>query len=145
MGDARWHGRQAIGVLAAAASGADTQAPTLTLASGEAVLDFKAQQDQVDVQSRQALRAASAQASVEVAAGRTVQVATSGGASITISAGNIVVNAPGRIAVHAGRKSFLPGGSGRYPLPVFPQSVCKECLLLAAQRAAPLTPKGGPA
>ncbi len=145
MGDARWHGRQAIGVLAAAASGADTQAPTLTLTSGEAVLDFKAQQDQVDVQSRQALRAASAQASVEVAAGRTVQVATSGGASITISAGNIVVNAPGRIAVHAGRKSFLPGGSGRYPLPVFPQSVCKECLLLAAQRAAPLTPKGGPA
>jgi hypothetical protein len=44
--------------------------------------------------------------------------------------------------VHAARKSFQPGGSGNYPLPVFPQSVCKECLLLAAQRAAPLTPKG---
>nr|WP_174208957.1 type VI secretion system tip protein TssI/VgrG [Stenotrophomonas sp. ESTM1D_MKCIP4_1] len=142
MGDARWHGRQAIGVLSAAVTGIDGQSPTLTVASGSGLLDLKAQQDRVDLQSRQALRAASAQAPVEVAAGRTVQVATSGGASITLSAGNIVVNAPGRIAVQAGRKSFLPGGSGRYPLPVFPQSVCKECLLLAAQRAAPLTPKG---
>ncbi|WP_251277177.1 DUF2345 domain-containing protein, partial [Enterobacter hormaechei] len=81
----------------------------------------------VRVQSRQSLRGTSAQGAVEVAAGRTVQVATAGGASITLSGGNIVFNAPGRIAVHAGRKSFLPGDRGRYPLPVFPQSVCKEC------------------
>lgn len=143
MGQARWHGRQAIGVLAAALEGADPGEPALTLASGEQVLDVKAQQDEVRVQSRQSLRGTSAQGAVEVAAGRTVQVATAGGASITLSGGNIVFNAPGRISVHAGRKSFLPGDRGRYPLPVFPQSVCKECLLLAAQRAAPLTPKGG--
>jgi len=79
---------------------------------------------------------------VELAAGRTVHVATAGGASVTIEGGNITFTAPGTITVHAAKKSFLPGGSGNYPLPVFPQSVCKECLLLAAQRAAPLTPKG---
>lgn len=143
MGQARWHGRQAIGVLAASMAGVDTQVPTLTLASATQVLDIKAQQDQVGVQARQSLQAASAQAAIEIGAGRAIQVATAAGASITISEGNIVFNAPGRITVHAGRKSFLPGGGGRYPLPMFPQSVCKECLLLAAQRAAPLTPKGG--
>ncbi|HEL2977778.1 TPA: type VI secretion system tip protein VgrG [Stenotrophomonas maltophilia] len=143
MGQARWHGRQAIGVLAASMAGADTTNATLTLASATQLLDIQAQQDRVGVQARQALRAASAQAAVELGAGRTIQVATASGASLTISDGNIVFNAPGRITVHAGRKSFLPGGGGRYPLPVFPQSVCKECLLLAAQRAAPLTPKGG--
>ncbi|MEX5404259.1 type VI secretion system Vgr family protein [Stenotrophomonas sp. WED208] len=143
MGQARWHGRQAIGVLAATLQGADATVPALTMASAEQVLDIKAQQDRVGMQSRQSLRAASAQGAVELGAGRTVHVATSAGASITISGSNIVFNAPGRITVHAGRKSFLPGGGSRYPLPVFPQSVCKECLLLAAQRAAPLTPKGG--
>ncbi len=143
MGQARWHGRQAIGVLAATLQGTDPGTAALTLASGEQALDIKAQQDRVGVQSRQSLRGASAQAALELGAGRTIQVATSGGASITISGGNIVFNAPGQIRVHAARKSFLPGGRGRYPLPVFPQSVCKECLLLAAQRAAPLTPKGG--
>ena len=61
---------------------------------------------------------------------------------LTIEQCNITFTAPGTITVHAARKSFQPGGSGNYPLPVFPQSVCKECLLLAAQRAAPLTPKG---
>jgi uncharacterized protein (DUF2345 family) len=142
MGQARWHGRQAIGVLAASMTGADIRAPTLTLASATQPLDIQAQQDRVAVQARQSLHAASAQAAVELGAGRTLQLSTAGGASITLSAGNIVLNAPGRITVHAGRKSFLPGGGGRFPLPVFPQSVCKECLLLAAQRAAPLTPKG---
>ncbi|MBO1748551.1 type VI secretion system tip protein VgrG [Stenotrophomonas sp. SI-NJAU-1] len=145
MGHARWHGRQAIGVLAASMTGTDTATATLTLASATQALDIQAQQDQASLQARQSLRAASAQAGVELGAGRTVHVATSEGSSVTISGGNIVFNAPGRITVHAGRKSFLPGGGSRYPLPVFPQSVCKECLLLAAQRAAPLTPKGGPA
>ncbi|HDS1101599.1 MULTISPECIES: type VI secretion system Vgr family protein [Stenotrophomonas] len=143
MGQARWHGRQAIGVLAAAKTGADTRTPTLTLASATQQLDILAQQDRVAVQARQSLHAASAQAAVELGAGRTLHISTAGGASVTLSAGNIVFNAPGRITVHAGRKSFLPGGGGRYPLPVFPQSVCKECLLLAAQRASALTPKGG--
>jgi type VI secretion system VgrG family protein len=142
LGQSRWHSRQAIGVLAAARTGQGAQTRTLSMVAGLGVLDVQAQNDSLRVQSKAGLRAASAQAAVELAAGRTVHVATAGGASVTIEGGNITFTAPGNITVHAAKKSFLPGGSGNYPLPVFPQSVCKECLLLAAQRAAPLTPKG---
>ena len=142
MGQARWHSRQALGVLAAARTGQGAQATTLSVVSGTGTLELLAQNDEIRVQSQAALHGASGQAAVELAAGRTLHVATAGGASLTIEQGNITFTAPGTITVHAARKSFQPGGSGNYPLPVFPQSVCKECLLLAAQRAAPLTPKG---
>ncbi len=145
MGSARWHGRQAIGVLATAREGGDGGAEALSLVSGMATLELTAQADQLHIKAQQALQVASASAAVEVAGGKAVHLAVSGGASITLSGGNMVFNAPGNITVHAGRKSFVPGGRGNYPLPTFPASVCKECLLLAAKRAAPLTPQVGAA
>lgn len=142
MGQARLHAGQAIGMLAAAAEGGAGNGSAMSVVAGTGELDVQAQADAVRVQSSKMLRIASAQDAVEVAAGKTVHIATAGGASLTIEGGNISFNCPGTITVHASKKSFLPGGRGRYPLPVFPQSVCKECLLLAAQRAAPLSPKG---
>ena len=141
MGQARLHAGRAIGVLANAAEGSG-DSTALSLVAGNGELDIQAQNDSSHLQSRQALRMTSAQGAVELAAGKTLHIATAAGASLTIEGGNITFNCPGTIKVEAGVKSFLPGGRGRYPLPVFPQSVCKECLLLAAQRAAPLSPKG---
>ncbi|WP_449466916.1 type VI secretion system Vgr family protein [Stenotrophomonas humi] len=142
MGKTRLHAGQAIGMLAAAAEGDAGNGNAMSMVAGTGELDVQAQADAVRVQASKALRIASAQGAVEVAAGKTVHIATAGGASLTIEGGNISFNCPGTITVHASKKSFVPGGRGRYPLPVFPQSVCKECLLLAAQRAAPLSPKG---
>lgn len=138
----RLHTGQAIGWLVEAVEGAPTEDVSLSLVTGEGELDVQAQNDQIKLQAKDQLRIISANAEAEFAAGKTVHLATSGGASMTIEGGNIVFACPGEIKVHAAKKSFVGPVQGRYPLPVFPQSVCKECLMLAAQRAAPFTPKG---
>src|SRR5690606_7144065 len=137
----RLHSGQAIGLLAAAVEG-QTEDVGLSLVSGEGELDLQSQNNQIRIRSRDQLKLVSANAEVDLAAGKAVHLATSGGASLTIEGGNIVIACPGEIKVHAGKHSFMGPAQRRYPLPVFPQSVCKECLLLAAQRAAPFTPRG---
>ncbi|OLH54476.1 type VI secretion system Vgr family protein, partial [Xanthomonas oryzae] len=59
-GDARLHSGQAIGVLAAAVDGRQTQANSLSLVSGEGALDVQAQSDDVRVQSKEGLKLISA-------------------------------------------------------------------------------------
>ena len=107
MGDARLHSGQAIGMLATAVEGGADAGNALSVVAGTDELNMQAQHDEVRLQSRQALRAASAQGVVELTAGKTVHIATTGGASVTIEGGNISFNCPGKITVHAGKKSFL--------------------------------------
>ncbi|KAB7772574.1 DUF2345 domain-containing protein, partial [Xanthomonas maliensis] len=78
-----------------------------------------------------------ADAQLELAAGKTVHLATAGGASLTIEGGNITIACPGNIAVHASKKSFVGPTQQSAPLPLFPQSVCVECMLKAAKAGAP--------
>ncbi|WP_434026937.1 type VI secretion system Vgr family protein [[Pseudomonas] boreopolis] len=106
-GDARLHAGQAIGVLAAAVEGGNTQGHTLSVVSGEGELELQAQNDEVRLQARQGLKVVSANAAVELAAGKRVRLATAGGASVTIEGGNISIACPGKITVHAAKKSFL--------------------------------------
>ena len=136
LGDARLHAKQAVGMLANALEG-NVDGNALSIVTGTGELNVLAQNDLVRIQSRQTLRAASAQAAVELAAGKTLHVATAGGASVTIEGGNIVFNCPGTITVHASRKSFVGPVQGDYPLPLFPKSVCVECMLKAAASGAP--------
>ncbi|MQS41442.1 DUF2345 domain-containing protein [Xanthomonas translucens pv. translucens] len=136
-GDARLHSGQAIGVLAAAVDGGQTQANTLSLVSGEGALDVQAQSDEVRVQSKEGLKLVSANAEVELAAGKTIHLAVAGGASVTIEGGNITVACPGTITVQASKKSFVGPVQRSAPLPLFPQSVCVECMLKAARAGAP--------
>ncbi|WP_326483202.1 type VI secretion system Vgr family protein [Xanthomonas translucens pv. translucens] len=136
-GDARLHSGQAIGVLAAAVDGGQTQAHSLSLVSGEGALDVQAQSDEVRVQSKEGLKLISANAEVELAAGKTIHLAVAGGASVTIEGGNITFACPGTITVHASKKSFVGPVQRSAPLPLFPQSVCVECMLKAARAGAP--------
>ncbi len=121
MEKARLHASQAVGMLAAASSGAAVNT-AMTIASGEGELDVQAQGDAVRVQARQALRGASAQGVVELEAGKVLHVATSGGASITVAGGNITFNCPGVITVHAATKSFLGPAQFKTELPNWSQS-----------------------
>ncbi|MHC1651904.1 type VI secretion system Vgr family protein [Stenotrophomonas maltophilia] len=122
MGQARLHASQALGMLAAASSGADAGGPTLVAVAGTGVVDVQAQADAIHVQARQPLRASSAQGVVEVEAGKVVHIATSGGASITVEGGNITFACPGVITVHAGTKSFLGPAQFKTELPNWSQS-----------------------
>lgn len=126
QGDARIHGSQAIGVLAASV-GAPAQT-SLSVVSGEGELVVQAQDDQVLLQSRDGLRAASSAAAVELAAPTTLHVATAGGASITLAGGNLTIACPGSITVHAGRKSFVGPANLTYPLPTMPRSESPDVL-----------------
>ncbi|AKO01418.1 type VI secretion system tip protein VgrG [Xanthomonas oryzae pv. oryzicola] len=136
-GDARLHSGQAIGVLAAAVDGGQTQANSLSLVSGEGALDVQAQSDDVRVQSKEGLKLISANADVALAAGKTLHLAVAGGASVTIEGGNITVACPGTITVHASKKSFVGPVNLGYGLPLFPESVCVECMLKAAANGSP--------
>ena len=135
-GDLRIHTGQAIGLLAAAVEG-QTEANTLSLVSGEGELDLQAQNDQIRIRSRDQLRIISANAEVDLAAGRTIHLATAGGASLTIDAGNITIACPGQITVHASKKSFVGPVQRNYPLPQFPRSSCKSCILDAMRHGSP--------
>ncbi|WP_262506850.1 type VI secretion system Vgr family protein [Xanthomonas translucens] len=142
-GDARLHSGQAIGVLAAAVDGGQTQANSLSLVSGEGELDVQAQSDEVRVQSKEGLKLISANAEVELAAGKTIHLAVAGGASVTIEGGNITVACPGTITVQASKKSFVGPVQLGYPLPAFATSVCIPCLLQAMGKGQALSPVNG--
>ncbi|SFR79137.1 Rhs element Vgr protein [Stenotrophomonas maltophilia] len=122
MGQARLHASQALGMLAAASSGAGAAGTTLVAVAGNGMVDVQAQADAIHVQARQPLRASSAQGVVEVEAGKVVHIATSGGASITLEGGNITFACPGVITVHAGTKSFLGPAQFKTELPNWSQS-----------------------
>jgi uncharacterized protein (DUF2345 family) len=142
-GDARLHSGQAIGVLAAAVDGGQTQANSLSLVSGEGELDVQAQSDEVRVQSKEGLKLISANAEVELAAGKTIHLAVAGGASVTIEGGNITVACPGTITVQASKKSFVGPVQQAYLLPAFAKSVCIPCLLQAMGKGQALSPVNG--
>ncbi|HDS1559658.1 TPA: type VI secretion system tip protein VgrG [Stenotrophomonas maltophilia] len=122
MGQARLHASQALGMLAAASSGAGAASTTLVAVAGNGMVDVQAQADAIHVQARQSLRASSAQGVVEVEAGKVVHIATSGGAIITLEGGNITFACPGVITVHAGTKSFLGPAQFKTELPNWSQS-----------------------
>lgn len=135
-GDLRIHSGQAIGWLAHAIEG-EADPVALALVTAEGKLEFEAQHDVLKFQSRDELKIVSANAEVELAAGKTVHLTTSGGASITIEGGNIVVACPGNITVHAAKKSFVGPAQLNLGLPLFPESICVECMLKAAASGAP--------
>ncbi|MGY0653072.1 DUF2345 domain-containing protein, partial [Luteimonas sp. A537] len=136
-GNLRLHTGQAIGWLVEAVDGAPSEDASLSLVTGEGELDIQAQNDQIKLQAKDQLKVVSANAEVEFAAGKTVHLATSGGASLTIESGNITVACPGEIKVHASKKSFVGPVQRNYPLPQFPRSSCKSCILDAMRHGSP--------
>lgn len=143
-GSARLHAMQAVGVLAASGRTFAGEA-ALSVVAGQAALDVRAQSAQINVQSRASLRAASAQAAVELAAPRTLHIATAGGASLTLEGGNLVVNCPGTITVHAGQKSFVGPAQLSYALPDMPTSTLSEQIPKLAFRLQDIPgPQGHP-
>ncbi len=98
---------------------------------------MQAQSDEVRVQSKEGLKLISANAEVELAAGKTIHLAVAGGASVTIEGGNLTFACPGTITVQASKKSFVGPVQQAYPLPQFPRSSCKSCILDAARQGTP--------
>jgi type VI secretion system secreted protein VgrG len=120
-GQLRVHAGQAIGMLGGATSAGEGGAGLQLIAAKDAV-DVQAQADVLKVQAQADVTIVSASAHVDWAAAKRITLSTAGGASITIDGGNITVKCPGKIAIHAGKKSFVAGGSSDYTMPVLPSS-----------------------
>jgi len=135
-GALRAHTGQAIGVLAGAVKAGEGGAGLQLIAARDAV-DVQAQSAMLDVQARDDVQIASANAHVDWAAAKRISLSTADGANITIEGGNIKVQCPGTITVHAGKKIFSGAESRSYPLPGLPTSICIDCLIKARRAGSP--------
>jgi len=134
-GATRIHTGQAIGLLAGAIRAGEANTG-ISLITAKGDIDLQAQSDELKLQSRKDLQLVSASAHIDFAAAKKIVLAVEGGASITID-GGITVECPGTITVHASKKSFSGPAREEYGLPLFPQSVCKDCLLAAMKAGSP--------
>ncbi|MNK83244.1 hypothetical protein D3C87_1030480 [compost metagenome] len=76
---------------------------------------------------------------MEFAAKKKIRIATAQGASITLQDGDITFECPGKITYHSVQRKLAGPTSSPYGLPLFPQSICIECMLKAAQSGAPFS------
>jgi len=127
---------QVIGVLAGA-SGVTEGKEGLQLITARDTVDIQAQAGELKVGACDEINVLSANSHIDWAAATRISLSTTGGANIVIENGNIEVRCPGKIMVHAGRKQLTAAERINYKIPVFPSSVCVECLQKrAAQRSA---------
>ncbi len=115
----------------------------LQLTAGQDNLDVQAQHDVLGLLSKDDLKLVSANLHVDFAAAKRIRLATAAGASITLEGGNIIVETPGRITYKAAQRSFAGPVTQSYPLPVFPQGVCVECVLRAMSKQHAFANKNG--
>ncbi|CAH0285147.1 Actin cross-linking toxin VgrG1 [Massilia sp. Bi118] len=140
-GAMRVHSGQAIGVLGGAVKAGESGVGLQMIAAREAI-DVQAQGDELTVQARDAVDVISANAHIDWAAARRISLSTAGGANITIEGGGITVQCPGKITINAGKKNFSASAQMNYKLPIFPQSVCVECLAKRALQRSAFINKG---
>ncbi|MFV8719156.1 DUF2345 domain-containing protein, partial [Ralstonia pseudosolanacearum] len=139
---ARIHAGQGIGVAAGLSKAGDGNIG-LQLTAGQDNLDVQAQHDVLGLLSKDDLKLVSANLHVDFAAAKRIRLATAAGASITLEGGNIIVETPGRITYKAAQRSFAGPVTQSYPLPVFPQGVCVECVLRAMSKQHAFANKNG--
>ncbi|MGK2832814.1 DUF2345 domain-containing protein, partial [Ralstonia pseudosolanacearum] len=139
---ARIHAGQGIGVAAGLSKAGDGNIG-LQLTAGQDNLDVQAQHDVLGLLSKDDLKLVSANLHVDFAAAKRIRLATAAGASITLEGGNIIVETPGRITYKAAQRSFAGPVTQSYPLPVFPQGVCVECVLRAMGKQHAFANKNG--
>jgi uncharacterized protein (DUF2345 family) len=132
----RMHTGQATGALGGAVK-AGENGLGLQLITAKDAIDIQAQADEAKVQTRDELNVVSANAHVDWAAKKSITVSTAGGATIKIDGGNITIQCPGKLSVNAGKKTFDQPEKISYALPVWPTSVCIECLMKARKAGAP--------
>ena len=136
-GRARVHAGQAIGIAAGLSTAGEGNVG-LQVTAGQDDIDLQAQHDLLKLAAREDLVVVSANMNVDFAAAKRIRLATAGGASITLEGGNITVECPGPITYKAAQRKFEGPVDTPYPLPVFPQKACLDCLLKAAAAGAPV-------
>jgi type VI secretion system secreted protein VgrG len=130
------HTGQALGLLAGAVSAGDGNSG-IKLYAGQGDIDMQAQSDTMTFAAKELVRLISANSHIDFAAAKSITLCTEAGASLTIEGRNITFACPGTISIKASSKSFTGPTNSAYPLPGFPRSICKECLMKAMRSGSP--------
>ncbi len=104
---------------------------------GEGPLEVQAQTDDITVRAQDEIKLMSLNGETELAAGKAIVLKVEGGASLTIKDGNITFSCPGTMTVHAAEHDFTGPEQTPRGMPIFPTSVCIECMLKAARGGMP--------
>jgi uncharacterized protein (DUF2345 family) len=136
------HTGQALGLLAGAVGAGDGDAG-IKLYAGQGDIDMQAQSDSMTFAAKELVRLISANSHIDFAAAKSITLCTEAGASVTIEGGNITFACPGTISIKASSKSFTGPERTGYALPMFPRSVCKECLMKALRAGSPFAIQNG--
>src|SRR5699024_10480873 len=78
---------------------------------------------------------------LNLAAADSIKLATAGGAYIEIKDGNITFGCPGQLTVEASAHQLGPAAGLSTKLPIFPDSICVECLMKRAANRGGLVSK----
>ncbi|MGQ5524606.1 type VI secretion system Vgr family protein [Chitinimonas sp. PSY-7] len=134
---------QGVSFIGGLAEGDKDEQQGLSAIVGEGDLLAQAHDGAIRLAAKGKLTLESASGDTTLAAGKKIVIRTAGGASLTIADGAITVACPGTIKVQASKKSFVTAARMEAPLPKFPQSVCKECLLAALASGSPFVAPNG--
>ena len=110
--------------------------------SGKGKIEIQAHDNNIEIIADKTLKVISANDRIEIAADKEILL-TSGGAYIRLKGGNIEIHAPGKVEHKAAAHPFLGPARMDYVMPDFPQGICIECMLKAAQSRSPLAAKNG--
>ncbi|WP_152223636.1 type VI secretion system Vgr family protein [Pseudomonas sp. SCB32] len=114
----------------------------MRLVSGNGPLEIESHGDILNVIAQQDITVQSVQGHLQLTAKNGITLACGGGYIRITPDGAIDVHSPGQLLLK-GRHVWEDPTSQDFPLPELPQSVCKECLQLAKERAAGLVRREG--
>jgi type VI secretion system secreted protein VgrG len=114
---------------------------TMKLIAAKGKFQMQAQSGEIELTADQAIQMTSISQEIKAAAAKDITM-TSGGGYIKLGGGNIDIHAPGMVSIKCAKLVIEGAVSLTEVMPVFPSSVCKDCLLRAAEAGSPVAKKG---
>ena len=115
---------------------------TIKLIAAKGKVQIQAQSDDIDLAAEKRIAITSISAD-QLWSGKANVTLLCGGAMVKLENGNIYLHAPGTVSIKAANHSWRGPGSMGTKMPIFPSSVCIECLLKRAGTRAPFVNRGG--
>ncbi|WP_306475263.1 DUF2345 domain-containing protein [Iodobacter sp. BJB302] len=116
----------------------DKVALKLIVAKGK--IQMQAQSDDIEITGDKDLKVTACKESITVVAKDEILV-TAGGGYIRLKGGNIEIHCPGTVTVKGANHDVSGPAQMMPPLPQFPNSVCKSCMLKAKDAGSPFAKK----
>lgn len=109
---------------------------SLKLIAAQGKIQLQAQHGEMELAAEKDLHITSTQEQIIIAAKKEILL-TSGGGYIRIKGGNIDIHCPGVVSTKGAKHDISGPASMNVAMPQFPNSICKDCVMKAAQAGSP--------